>query len=278
MKWYGWSILSLVVLAGTMSAVALEPLSSRETATSSRRGYIRPATLTQAEAAPPAPAERIGSDTPVHYRQATWNIWGGYHGYVYTPDACDYTPPCVDHLWDGYQQYFHRCEGFHWGWGRGCHSCGRGHCGHCRRHRGCGDKIGCDSCVAKAPACGIEKAPVCGIEKAPACGVEPSCGCHGHRWHWGHHWNGLCHKSRHFWHRTRAHWSCSCGTDIGCGCGVDAKGGYPQPSIDAPGEDQPPAPIPTAEETQASHKVEVKEVRAIKLPAIGTGLRSALKR
>jgi hypothetical protein len=73
------------------------------------------------------------------------------------------------------------------------------------------------------------------------------------------------------WHRTKAHWSCACGTDIGCGCGVESKGGYstPLPAGDA----APPAPLPEVEEQRASLESEEREVRAIKLPTIGTGLR-----
>lgn len=277
MKWFGRTIFSLALMAMAGSAMALEPLGSDRSISSSRRGFMRPATLEQTAAVQP---ERIGSETPVHFRQATWNIWGGYHGYVYSPDSCDYTPPCVDHLWDGYSQYYHRCEGFHWGGRWGCHGCGRGgHCGlfghRCGHfgHRGCGcgDKVGCDSCVAKAP--------VCGVEMKPSCGAEPSCGCGGHGWHLGHHWNGLCHKGRHFWHRTKAHWSCACGTDVGCGCGIETKGGgdyAPVPAL-PPDAGAPPAPMPEVDDQRASH-IEVREAKPIKLPAIGSGLKSYFQR
>ncbi len=263
MKRYGWTVLSLLLLTAA-SAIAVEPLGSGRSPTSSRRGYFQPAAIEQANAT--VQAERVGSETPVHFRQATWNIWAGtYNGYVYSPDACDYRPPCIDNLWDGYCQHPHRCDGFHWGGLWGCHGCGGGHCGHFGRHGGCGcgKSAGCVSCAAKAPDCAIAA--------KPSCGAEPSCDCGGHGWHAGHHWNGFSHKCRHFWHRTKAHWSCSCGTDVSCACGVDAKGGYsaPLPAGDQP----PPAPLPEVEEQRASLETEAREVRSIKLPAVGTGLK-----
>ncbi len=260
MKRFGCTILSLVLMAAATSAIALEPLG--RSPTSSRRGHVRPVTVEQTNVT--TQPERIGSETPVHFRQATWNIWAGtYNGYVYSPDACDFRPPCIDHLWDGYCQHYARCDGLHWG-GRfwGCHHCGG--CGLFGRgcHHGCGKSHGCDSCAAKTPDCGIAA--------KPSCGAEPSCDCGGHHWHIGHHWNGFGHKCRHMWHRTKAHWSCACGTDVGCACGVDAKGGYaaPLPAGDAP----PPAPLPEVDEQRASLETEEREVRSIKLP-IGTGLR-----
>ena len=65
-------------------------------------------------------------------------------------------------------------------------------------------------------------------------------------------------------------WSCACGADIGCACGVDAKGGTLAP---LPSSDVPPAPMPETEEKKVSLDQDEREVRAIKLPAIGTGLR-----
>ena len=259
MKRFGSTILSLVLMAAATSAIALEPLG--RSPASSRRGYAQPVTIETSTTQP----ERVGSETPVHFRQATWNIWAGtYNGYVYSPDACDYRPPCIDHLWDGYCQNPIRCTGLHWG-GRfwGCRQCGGcGHFGCGLFHHGCGKHHGCDSCAAKAPDCGMPA-------KA-ACGVEPSCDC-GHGWHLGHHWNGFHHKCKHMWHRTKAHWSCACGTDVSCACGVDAKGGYaaPVPAGDAP----PPAPLPETEDQRASLLTDEREVRSIKLPEIGTGLR-----
>ena len=270
MKWYGWTILSLVLTTAAVTSVAVEPLGSQRSPTSARRGYFRPAVveLTNVTAQP----ERIGSETPVLYRQATWNIWAGtYNGYVYTPDACDYRPPCIDDLWDGYQQHYARCDGLHWG-GRfwGCHQCGYcglfGHhgCGH-HGGCGCGKAVGCDSCAAKVPDCGIAS--------KPSCEAEPACDCGGHGWHLGHHWNGFGHKCRHLFHHCKAHWSCACGTDVGCACGVETKGSY----APAPASDVPPAPTPEVEEKKASAEVE-RETRAIKLPAVGTGVNGYFQR
>jgi hypothetical protein len=121
----------------------------------------------------------------------------------------------------------------------------------------------------------VAKVPDCGVAAKPSCAAEPSCDCGGHGWHWGHHWNGLCHKGRHFWHGCKAHWSCACGTDVSCACGVDTKGGYMAP---APAGDQPPAPLPEAEATSASLEEGEREVRKIKLPAVGTGLKSVFQR
>lgn len=262
MKWYGWTMNTIALLALVTSAVAVEPSGADRAQSSSRRGFFQPATLRQADV---APAERVGSETPVHFRQATWNVWSGtYNGYVYSPDACDYRPPCIDHLWDGYCQRPLRCDGMHFGlWG--CRSCGHhGGCGHFGHRHGCGKAWGCDSCAAKAPDCGMAA--------KPACGAEPSCDCSGHGWHLGHHLHGFNHKCRHLWHRTKAHWSCACGTDVSCGCGVDGKGGSMAP-IEV--DDMPPAPMPESEEKKASLE---REVRPIKLPAIGSGLKKLTTR
>jgi hypothetical protein len=260
MKWYGWSIFSLVLLAGALSALALEP--------SSRRGFMRPAVIALEES---QAHERPAPPAPVHYRLVAGSIWAGtYDGYVYEPGACDYKPPCVDHLWDGYCMRPLRCDGLHFGlWGcRGCGHCGhlgrcghRGHCGLFGHHGcGCGDKVGCDV-----------KAPDCGIAAKPSCGLEDDCGCDG-GWHFGHHFRHGC---RHFWHRCKAHWTGGCGADIGCGCGMDMKGA---PTPVAP-DGAPPAPMPDAGEKSASLELEAKsDGRTIRLPAIGTGLRSYFRR
>jgi len=192
MKWSAWIVFSLVAL-GAMAANGAEPsrLPPRLT-----RVPVIPARYAaedqKAEDQKPAPAANVTPHTPVHYKLATWDIWSGTStGYVYAPGACDYTPPCVNHLWDGYVQMPHRCypptHGGRHGCGHGgcgscgsCNSCGLGSscgCGHpsmLRRAHGWhfGSKVGCSSCGVIAPSCGQ---PTCA---APTC-AAPSCGFDG---------------------------------------------------------------------------------------------------
>lgn len=117
-----------------------------------------------------------GGDHGAMIAATAWNHEHQYTGYVYSPGACDHTPPCVDHLWDGYCQrpcrcgahghHFHRCCGVatngcsSCGGNSGC-GCGGGHgmlfggCHGCRLHGmkhfgGCG----CSTCAPACNTCG----------------------------------------------------------------------------------------------------------------------------
>jgi len=118
-------------------------------------------------------------------------------GYIYGPDACDCSPPCVWHLWSGYYQDPKRCHpgGLF----------GGGHCGACGPLAGgCGKHGGCGSCGA-AVSCGCA-APVSCSSAVSDCGCKPVCGKSRH-----------CHRG----HRFMAHWNCgcsSCAAPLSCGC------------------------------------------------------------
>ena len=181
MKWSGWIVFSFAAaFAVAMNAAEPRLVSPRlaKVSVNSARFAEEPSE------APPAAAPRpagITPHAPVHFRQATWDIWSGTAtGYVYAPGACDYTPPCVNHLWDGYEQRPHRCYPPHMhggcrgqhgcsscGNGGGCDTCGSGgHCSMLKRAHGWhfGGKVwsGCSSCSDIAPSC-----------------AAPSCGCDG---------------------------------------------------------------------------------------------------
>jgi hypothetical protein len=166
MKWSGWIVFSLA--AGVAGLNAAEPrLAPPRLARVSVSSVRFADELNQAPPAAAAPSAAITPHAPVHYRQASWDIWSGTAtGYVYAPGACDYTPPCVNHLWDGYEQKPLRCYGIHmhggcrgmYGCG-GCDSCG-GHGSLLKRAHGWhfGGKVygGCSSCGDIAPSCGCD--------------------------------------------------------------------------------------------------------------------------
>ena len=181
MKWSGWIVFSFTALVVALGTAA-EP---RTASPRLLKTQIVPARLASVQQEAP-PAAVITPHAPVHYRLATWDIWSGTHtGYVYTQDACDCRPPCIDGLWDGYEQRPHRCHPI------SMHSRGMHGCGHCGGHGGCnscggharlkrahgwhfGGKMwgGCSSCGDTAPSCA---APSCA---APSC-AAPSCGFEG---------------------------------------------------------------------------------------------------
>lgn len=104
--------------------------------------------------------------SPASHQSAHSHVWQevAAGAQVYQIGSCDFTPPCVDHLWSGYSQNPHRCNmhghhgcGNRYGLGNCAGSCGIGYGGFC------GKSHGCTSCGS--PACGT-----------PACGtVVPSC-------------------------------------------------------------------------------------------------------
>jgi hypothetical protein len=216
MKWSRWIVFS-VASFGAIAVYGAEPRLSaprvaRVSATSARYA------VDEGDVAPPmntAPRAAITPHAPVHYRTATWDIWGGTAtGYVYSPGVCDYTPPCVNHLWDGYEQRPHRCNPIH------VHQCGMRGCGQCGSGA-CGASAGCDTC-GSANSCG--------------CGGHASLLKRAHGWHFGGKIYGDC---------------SSCGT-IAPSCGCDGMGGkfYDNAPAPAPAPrdvDSPAAPMPTAD-------------------------------
>ncbi len=181
MKWSGWIVFSLAsALAVALNAAEPRPVSPRLARVSVAR-YTGDDLRAPPTANVPA---TITPHAPVHYRLASWDIWSGTStGYVYSPGACDHKPPCIDHLWDGYEQKPHRCDPIHMRGGcRGMHGCGAvsgcdscgGHCSLLKRAHGwhfggrvCGS--GCSSCGSIAPSCA-----------APSCGYDAGSGKGAH--------------------------------------------------------------------------------------------------
>jgi hypothetical protein len=148
------------------------------------------------------------------------------NGYVYSPEACDCPPPCIDHLWAGYYQNPKRC-------GHG-HHLGRhgGACDHCATCCGPFTKVFgkhfCSTCDS-GKSCGCTT-PVTCTTAAPDCGCKPVC--------------GKCRPVHRAWRGCAAHWSCnSCSSPLSCGC----TAAVPSP-MQAPSEKQaaigPPKPLP----------------------------------
>jgi hypothetical protein len=150
-------------------------------------------------------------------------------GYVYSPGACDYSPPCIDHLWNGYAQWPKRCNPYHGLFNRCGNGCDNG-CG-CGNMVGCGKGCGCaPSCTTKA-GCGCSE-PVGCTTAVGDCGCKPVCGaCHSFH---------LCDKWRCFtahWHR-----SCdSCSAPISCGCSTPVSNMMPSEKQSTM---RPPTPLP----------------------------------
>ena len=84
-------------------------------------------------------------------------------GYIYGPGSCDCPPPCIYHLWSGYQQHPKRCDPYvpffqkHFGNGDCCSN------GSCGLGGGCG--------------CGKACGPSCATRAACGCGAPVGCGC-----------------------------------------------------------------------------------------------------
>jgi hypothetical protein len=158
-------------------------------------------------------------------------------GYIYGPGSCDCPPPCIWHLWDGYEQHPMRCDPYV----PLFHRCGCGACG------GCGKCNGCKSCAAPVPSCTTKV----GCEAPISCTSKVGCGC-----------KPVCGKCRHFhfsdkWKCFTAHWhrpckSCStpiscgapvsCGVPVSCGCATPVYNG--PPGFEKQAVERPPLPLP----------------------------------
>lgn len=174
-----------------------------------------------------------------------WNGEHQYTGYVYSPGACDYTPPCVDHLWDGYCQRPHRCHPH----------------GHFL-HRGCGHNMGCSTCNSGCGSGGCHFGGLHGCRLhgfkhhfagssccAPVCNTC-STGC-GH---------GLFSGKHRGWFASLCD---SCDGGMSCGCATPVGSG---PAGDAPSNGEP-IPTPAAEDAPATPPAadEAKSARGFKL-------------
>lgn len=260
--WILASATALVAVAGL--AQAAEPWSSPPGRGSPARTPVFPTAHAwvnsmRQEAAVPAPAApalrpaivgsgnigQSGNERPTvgnafeHGATIAATAWNGEHqyaGYVYSPGACDYTPPCVDHLWDGYCQNPCRC---------------RTHCHHF--HRGCGLNMGCSTCnTGCQSSCSFGGCHGCRLHGlkhfgGSSCGCQTGCntcntGC-------GHGFGGLFAKHRG-WFGNLCN---ACDGGMSCGCAASINGDAPPSNaepITNPAGDK--APVPTADDDAKS--------------------------
>jgi hypothetical protein len=258
-SWICTSAAALVAVAGLAAAAsAAEPRSSPPMRGSPARTPVFPTAYSwvnsmRQEAAPPAggPALRpaiagsnsigqggneravVGSaDYGGMIAATAWNGEHQYTGYVYSPGACDHTPPCVDHLWDGYCQRPHRCHPH----------------GHFL-HRGCGHGMGCSTCNSGCGngcqfggfhGCRLHgfKHHFCGSSCcAPACNTcSTGCG----------HGCGLFSGKHRGWFASLCD---SCDGGMSCGCATPVGNAEPIP---APAVDGAPAAPPPADEAKSA--------------------------
>jgi|GEM_PF-3433232 len=189
----------------------------------------RPAVAGHAHIGQQSPDERVDEGATI--AATAWNHEHQYNGYVYSPGACDHTPPCVDHLWNGYCQRPHRCfsHGHHFH-----RHCGMrmGGCSSCGDDGGCGCGHGHGALFGGCHGCrlhGHRHARSCG---APACNTCSS-GC-GHGLGLG-----------HFGHKCRGWFNNLCNTYDGgmaCGCSDGMNGGVIENGKPANGPELVPTP------------------------------------
>jgi hypothetical protein len=170
--------------------------------------------------------------------QTAWNHEHVYNGYVFGPGSCDYTPPCVDHLWDGYCQRPCRC-GHHHGHRLFNHCGGGGHSAGCAT---CGDNYA--SCDSGCHGCRLHgRRHHGGCETSVSTcdnGCDSGCG----RGHFGKHMRAKCCG----WFNNLCN-ACDGGMSCGCAAPVGSLNGNGNgngaESIPAPDPDSPnPAPMP----------------------------------
>lgn len=249
MKWQGIFVLLVVsILATATASVAAERWDGYQPSLDS--GRLTSSAVRVARVQPPAQPEITtdangAGEMPVHFRQASFDIWrGGNSGYIYQPGSCDYSPPCIDHLWDGYCQRPLRCGH-------------RRHGGHCQ--------TGCGGGMFTYPAYGQSACGGCGDCNAGGCNAggcsasdcdQGGCGCGrktrcGH-WCWGSRLRSAC----------RSWGDCDDGASCGCGaspaCGMDGASAAMPPAVPAiqdspaPSVEPAPAPAPAPEKSKAA--------------------------
>ncbi|WP_425613890.1 hypothetical protein NA78x_003734 [Anatilimnocola sp. NA78] len=242
--WILASVTTLVAVAGLVGPVAAaEPWTSQARTPVFPAAHARVAAMRQEAAAPamaPAitghagignasPREVIGNGAMIS--QTAWNGEHQYTGYVFGPGSCDHTPPCVDHLWDGYCQRPHRCGGHHHHF-RGCCGVQMGGCGVATS--GCsscstGADVGCDS------GCGIAKCHGCFLHSGRHRYTGLSCGGCGDACG-GKHGCGLFSGKHRGWF---ANLCSSCdGGDMGCGCAAPVGDMGTPESVPTPAADE----------------------------------------
>ncbi|QDU29162.1 hypothetical protein ETAA8_42690 [Anatilimnocola aggregata] len=257
-SWILASATALVAVAG-LAGHAAEPWSNPQVRSSAARTPVFPAahawvnSMRQETAAPTAPAlapaitghAGVGMNSPrevigdgAMISQTSWNHEHQYTGYVFGPGSCDYTPPCVDHLWNGYCQRPHRCHGHGH---RHCHL--RGSCGIATS--GCatcdtGSAASCDSGCGVARSChgcflhsgrhrytGLS----CG-NSCSSCGDACGTGCgHGH---------GLFSGKHRGWFANLCN---ACDGDLSCGCAAPVGDMSSPESVPTPAADDNAAPL-----------------------------------
>lgn len=256
--WILASATALVAVAG-LAANAAEPWSSPPMRGSPARPQIFPAAHAwvsnlRQETPAPRPAvvghANIGQGGHGHEQaivgggiehgavagQSAWNHEHQHVGYVFGPGSCDYTAPCVDHLWDGYCQRPHRCRPhghhFHRGCGGAASSCGSCNTG-C--NTGCGMAFG-----------GLHGCRLHGRRHSHGCGNSCTATCDTCNTGCGHglglgHFAGKCRG----WFANLCN-SCDGGMSCGCAAAVDNHGGptghHPE-VVPTPSTDEESAPM-----------------------------------
>lgn len=219
----------------------------QETATPARPPAITGNTIGMGSAAREAGDAAVGNGAVIS--QSAWNHEHQYTGYVYGPGSCDSTPPCVDHLWDGYCQRPHRCGGHHHGrhFRGGCGFAVQG-CSSCGTSADVGCASGCDSgcgVAMKCHGCKLHAFKQRFASNCDSCATScDTCG-HGHKLFSGKHrgwFASLCD---------------SCDGGMSCGCAASIGDGpkgetVPTPAIDMPGE--APAPMPTVDDAKSARR------------------------
>jgi hypothetical protein len=233
MRWTGLAT-GLVVVLATAACLAETPEWSSGNAASApllSRGRMFAGQNWWTRYGEPVNATALAENEPAKGQPQSGPVPLYGDGYIYSPGACDCPPPCIWHLWTGYEQHPKRCDPYVPLLHRHCNCDGDGCCGSCGLF-GCGKGCGCGPSCGTQAACGCGAAVGCTTAAADCGCSKPVCGsckhCH------------LAHKWKHFaahWHRTCD----SCAAPLGCGSAA--------PVIDVPPSEKqvfakPPLPLP----------------------------------
>jgi hypothetical protein len=220
MKWMQFAAAALLLAAaGTATAAEPQPTTIRS---ASPRGSFSVASNWWARFGEPVNQEQLETSAPATVVVDPEGHAMGNPGYVYGPGACDYTPPCVDWLWNGYYQNPKRCHP----------DFVQKFCGSCRK--GCGLGNGCGCNVAADCGCGAPAASCdCAAPSVPDCGCETGCKKCKH-FHWS--WHKLKHRCG----------LCDC-ADVSCVAPTcEASCAAPTCEGLAPAVEPAPQPVPEA--------------------------------
>jgi hypothetical protein len=258
MRTWMWPALAAAVIT-TNLAPAAEPWNLPQLR-GSPQGFARNAAwrqeaATPAPARPPAPMPAVTGHSGIGVgsshsaigsgvasgsviSQTAWNNEHIYTGYVFGPGSCDHTPPCIDHLWDGYCQRPRRC-GHH-------HGLFHHHGG------GCGQSAGCATCGDNVATCDTGchgfrlhgfRRHGCGMSCSTCDTCSDACGCGGG---FGKHFRAKCSG----WFNNLCN---ACDGGMSCGCAAPIGNGNGLESLPAPEADSP-APTPAPDEANSARR------------------------